>query len=146
MVLRQFSLNLRVNVTCDHEQVRTTIVIEIDYSGAPADIACLHSNARSAGNIVESSLTIVVVENVGVIREVRLEKVQMSVEVIVANRNPHPRLFFSVVAEGYASQHSLFAERSIMVVHEEQTRSGIASNINVWPAVSSKSAATTVMP
>ena len=75
------------------------------------------------------------VENVGVIREVRLEKVQMSVEVIVANRNPHPRLFFSVVAEGYASQHSLFAERSIMVVHEEQTRSGIASNINVWPAV-----------
>src|SRR5580693_10079211 len=59
----------------------------------------------------------------------------MPVEVIVANANPHPRLFFSVIAERYPSHHSLFAKRSVMVVHEEQTGGGIASNVDVGPAI-----------
>src|SRR6266851_4353538 len=59
----------------------------------------------------------------------------MSVEVVIANPDPHARLLFAIIAECNAAQNSLFAKRSVVVVHEQQTRSGIASNINVWPAV-----------
>src|SRR5580704_1131358 len=59
----------------------------------------------------------------------------MSVQVIIANADPHSRLFSSVVAEGYPSDDSLFPECSVMVVHKQEARRGIARHINVRPAV-----------
>src|SRR5438876_7937925 len=64
-----------------------------------------------------------------------LEKIKMSVKVIIADSHSHSCLLRAVVAESHAPQCSLFAKRSVMIVHEEQTGSRVASNVNVWPSV-----------
>src|SRR5256884_5484087 len=65
----------------------------------------------------------------------RLEEIKMSVKVIIADSHAHSCLLRAVVAEGHAPQYSLFAKRSVTIVHEEQTGSRVASNVNVWPSV-----------
>ena len=42
-VLRQGSFYLRVNVACNHEEVRETIVVKIDDASPPADVASFNS-------------------------------------------------------------------------------------------------------
>src|SRR5204862_6409674 len=64
-----------------------------------------------------------------------LEEIKMSVKVIIADSHAHSCLLRAVVAEGHAPQYSLFAKRSVTIVHEEQTGSRVASNANVWPSV-----------
>jgi hypothetical protein len=44
-------------------------------------------------------------------------------------------LISAIIAESDTSQHSLFAEGSIMVVHKQQTRSGIARDKYICPAI-----------
>src|SRR5438046_10004192 len=64
-----------------------------------------------------------------------LEEIKLSVKVIIADSHAHSCLLRAVVAEGHAPQYSLFAKRSVTIVHEKQTGSRVASNVNVWPSV-----------
>src|SRR6266849_3525267 len=59
----------------------------------------------------------------------------MSVEGIIANPHAHPCLFRAIITEGHPPQYALLAKRPIMVIHEEQAGSRVASNVNVWPSV-----------
>src|ERR1700727_3029551 len=59
----------------------------------------------------------------------------MAVQIVIAHPNAHSRLLHAVVAECHSAQHTFFAERSIVVVHEKQTRGGIAGNKDVGPSV-----------
>ena len=45
-VLREGSFNFRVDVACDHKQIRVAVIVEINNSSAPADITRFHANAR----------------------------------------------------------------------------------------------------
>src|SRR5437588_11338073 len=64
-----------------------------------------------------------------------LEEIKMSVKVIIADSHAHSCLLRAVVAEGHAPQYSLFAKRSLTIVHEEPAGSRVAGNVNVWPSV-----------
>src|SRR6266496_1392932 len=59
----------------------------------------------------------------------------MSVKIVVADSDTHAGLLHTIIAHGSATQDPLFLERPIMIVHEEQTRRGIAGHINVRPAI-----------
>jgi hypothetical protein len=112
-----------------------TVVVEIDDSRTPADIASLHTEMSRSCNIVEIALAVVVVENAQVICEVSLEEVKMPIAVVIANANPHPCLFFSIGAESDSPDDTLFPKRTVVVVHEKQAGGRVASHIDIGPAV-----------
>ena len=59
----------------------------------------------------------------------------MPVQIVVADADPHARLLHAVFAQPYASQDSFFAKRSIAIIHEQETRSGIGSDVDVLPTI-----------
>src|SRR5271154_3443376 len=59
----------------------------------------------------------------------------MAIEIVIADSNAHPGLLFSIVTEGYAAQHTLFAKGTVVVVHEKQAGSRIAGYIDIRPTV-----------
>src|ERR1700722_2505767 len=59
----------------------------------------------------------------------------MSVQIVVADADPHARLFHAIFAQPYASQDSFFAKGSIAIIHEQETWSGIGRNVDVLPTI-----------
>ena len=59
----------------------------------------------------------------------------MSVQIVVADADPHARLLHAIFAQPYTSQDSFFAKRSIAIIHEQETRSGIGSDVDVLPTI-----------
>ena len=64
-----------------------------------------------------------------------LEKIQMAVEVEVADAHSHAGLFDAVFAQGRAAFQAFLAERSVAIVHQQKAGARIASNENIRPAV-----------
>ena len=60
------------------------------------------------------------VKPVGVIGEMRLENVEMAVEIIIADPNAHTRLFHSIFTECNPAQHAFFRKTTFAVVHEQK--------------------------
>src|SRR5260370_23927569 len=131
----ELTLHLGVGATGRDEQVGKTIVVQVDYSRAPAHISGFNSQTRADGDIVEVSFSIVAVKDIGVIGEVGLEHVQVPVEIVVANSNPHAGLLQTVFAQSNATLQALFAKRTIMLIAKEPTGRGIAGYINVGPTI-----------
>ena len=84
-VLWQLALDLRVNVTRDHEQIGIAVVIEVDNSGSPTDVARFYPDAGGTGDVVEIAFSVIVVKAVGVVGEVGLKEIQMPVQIIVTD-------------------------------------------------------------
>ena len=103
--------------------------------GSPANVTRLDGHLGLAGDVVEIAFAVVVIEHVGVVGEVRFEEIEVTVEVVVADADAHAGLLFAVVAEGHAAQDALFAESAVVIIHEEQAGGGIASDVNIGPAV-----------
>jgi hypothetical protein len=59
----------------------------------------------------------------------------MPVEIIIANADSHASLFLAIITERDAAQHALFAKRAIMVIHKQQAGRGIASDVDIRPAI-----------
>ena len=76
------------------------------------------------------------VEAVGVIGEVSFENIDVAVQIVISDANPHARLLGTVIAKRHAALHAFFAERAVVVVvHVEQAWRGIGGNVDVGPAV-----------
>ena len=120
-VLRKFLLDSRIRAAGHHENVRISVVIQIDDPRSPADVVCLRAEVRRVRHIIKITFAIIAVENIRVVREVRLKKIEMPVEIIIADADSHPGLFHSVFIQSDATRDAFFAERSVMVVHEKQT-------------------------
>ena len=69
------------------------VVIEIDDARAPADEARLNSDARRARHILKIRLPIVAIQSVGIFGKVRLEKIDVPIQIVIADADAHPRLF-----------------------------------------------------
>src|SRR5215472_1457606 len=119
-ILRQLSFDFRVNVPGGHEQVWIAIVVEIDHPRSPTDVARIHCDLRGPRHVIEVSLAVVVIEAVGVIGKMGLEKINMAVEVVVADTDSHASLLHAVVTQRHSAEHAFLPKRSVMVVHEQQ--------------------------
>ena len=73
--------------------------IEIDQPRAPGNIAGFNSYPRLPANIFKVALRITLIKNTSIIREY----VKMSIKIVVADTDPHSRLFVAVFAEGDSS-------------------------------------------
>ena len=63
---------------------------------------------------------VVAVEDVGVVGEMRLEDVQVAVEIVIADAYAHAGLFQSVFAERRAALECLLAECAIVLLRNSQ--------------------------
>ena len=134
-ILRQGSFHLRVNMAGNHEEVWKTIVVQINDACSPTDVSGFDPNARGSRNVIEITLPIVVVKDVGVVQKMRFEKVKMSVQIVIADPDSHARLLHAIFAQRYASQTPFFTKCSISIVHEQETGSGIGGDVDVLPTI-----------
>src|SRR5258708_28367963 len=74
-VLRQYSFNLGVNMAGNHKEVCKAVVVEVNDACSPADVTSFNSKARGSGSVLEISLPVVVIKDVGVVCEVRFEQI-----------------------------------------------------------------------
>jgi hypothetical protein len=72
-----------------------------------------------ARGVLEIPFAIVVVEDGGIIEEVRFCQVKMTIEVVVADADSHARLLHTIFTNGDSAEQTFFAESSIMIVHEQ---------------------------
>src|SRR5436190_23910223 len=96
--------------------------------GAPADIPGLDTNSRRARDVVEVAGAVVVIEAVRIVGKVRLEEIEVSVQIVVPDSDAHSRLLAAVLTQRDAAQHTLFAKGAVVIVHEQQTRRRIAGH------------------
>ena len=52
--------------------------------------------------------------------EMRLEDVEVAVQVVVAHRNPHAGHLFAVGTDCHSAHQTFFAESAVMVVQQQQ--------------------------
>jgi len=128
-------LQFRINAPSGEEQIRQPVVIQVQHGGSPAGVPRLHSQPRRHGHVVEIPLPVVAVEHAGVVAEVRLEDVQIAVQVVVADRQAHPRLFHPVSVQRHSAFQPDIRKRSVVIVAQQETRRRIAGNIEVGPAI-----------
>ena len=83
------------------------VVVEIDNARSPADVARLDADAGADGDVVEVALAVVPVEDVRVVGEMRLEDVEVAVEVVVADADAHARLLHAIFAQRHAALERL---------------------------------------
>src|SRR5713226_1180093 len=122
-------------MTCGDEQVWIAVVIEIHNPRAPAHVTSLDAKARGGCGVLEVGFSIVAIKNVPIVGEVCLKKIEVPVQIVIPHSDTHARLCHAVIVQRDAPQDSLFAKSPIVVVHEKEARSGIASDVNVWPAI-----------
>ncbi len=63
----------------NHKEVWKTVVVEVDDACSPAHITSFNSNPRRPRSVLEISFPVVVIKDVGVICEVRLEQIKMAI-------------------------------------------------------------------
>src|SRR5579864_3767639 len=126
-------LQLRIHISGDQKQARVSVVVEIDNSRSPTGEPSLQSKAGNQGHIVEIALAVILIKPVRVVSEVSREKIQMAVQVEVADTKSHAGLFDSIVAQSSAAFQ---VERPIAIVHQQKTGARIASDENILASLS----------
>src|ERR1700722_4241037 len=111
------------------------VVIKVHDTGTPTNIVSFNSEMRGVRNVVKIALAVVVIENVGIVGEIRFEKVEMAVKIVVAHADAHASLLHSVLVDGDAARHAFFTKGAIMIVLEEETRRRLAGEVEIGPTV-----------
>ena len=133
--LRKLFLQAGIGAAGNSEQVGKAIVVEVDHSGAPADIARLHDKAGHRRHVVKIGLAVILVEAIRITRIMRFEYVERAIKVVVSDPESHPGLRHSVFIQSHAALETFLTKRAIPIVEEEQARSAVAGNIDVRPSV-----------
>ena len=128
-------LDLGKSVSCHHQQIGQPVVVEIHHAGAPANEAILDRQAGPRAHLFKVGLARIPIQIRRVALEICFENIKPSIEIIITRRHAHSRLFLAIFAVCHAAYRPFFAEGSVMIVHEEKARSGIASHINIRPAI-----------
>src|SRR5262252_3591122 len=101
-------------MSANKDQIQPAIVVNIEESIAPLHVR--HRGqpyARLVGYVVELPVAVVVVERVIFVLEIREVDRRTTLVKVVANRDPHRRLFSSVLADGRARFKADLAELSV---------------------------------
>src|SRR5262249_37905876 len=89
--------DLRLDFTGDPEDIRGTAVIKMGNADAQTDEPRLDTEAAPYGHVSKIALAGVGVDRGSIIPEMRLDDVEMAVQVKIAGGDSHARLFHAVV-------------------------------------------------
>src|SRR6476660_10465528 len=89
-------LNLWVNTSSRDENIRKTIVIEVNNSCSPTHITGFDTDSGADGEIIVVPFSVVAVEDIRVVGKVCFENVEVPLEIKITDTNSHARLFDSI--------------------------------------------------
>src|SRR5271156_414309 len=64
-----------------------------------------------------------------------LENICMAIKVVVAKSHAHAAHLLAVTAYRQTTRQRLFPKGAVVVIHEEETRRGVARDKDIWPTV-----------
>jgi hypothetical protein len=128
-------VHLRVDMSVRHEDIRPTIVIEVDKAGAPTDEARIHPDTAMKCHIVKRAVSAIVVERTSVLLKICLYQVEKTVSVVVTSVRSHTALLSAILVVGHPGERAGFRKGSIAVVVVEQAGSRIVRYINIRPTI-----------
>src|SRR6266446_9687980 len=119
-----------------HQQkVGPAIVVKIKKHGAPAKVSGTGAKTRGIGHVGKGSVAIIVIKRGGVVGEVRTEKIQIPIAIVICNRGAHARLLAAVDVVGHARKNTYVREGSVAIVLVEDARCAVAGHVDIRPAV-----------
>ena len=118
-----------------NKEVLPAIVVKIQKPRAPLHVFVRdRTEASLVGNIFKAS-SIVVIESTVILSEVRDQKVQPAVVIIVAHSDTHGRLSPSLPVDRTSGFKGDFFKRSVTFVAPEKIGDGVICHVNVRPSV-----------
>src|ERR1017187_238749 len=124
-----------VNVPIGYEDVLPSVLIKIQKGQTPLHVLAMDSQSRIERDIVEGSVTIVVIEDWRVIGEIALENIEPAIAIIVGGVSTHARLRYPVLIVCGSGGHADFLKRTVPLVVIEETGSRVACDVNIGPPV-----------
>ena len=119
-------------MTIRNENVGPSIVVVVEKLRAETQIGNADgSNPRSACQVGELAIVIVVIEVVGIVRKISLHNVGPSVAIVIGRVNAHASLFAAVGAVGHPRLGADFGESTVTVVVIEQARRRIVRDVKI---------------
>src|SRR5271156_6269931 len=128
-------VNLGVNVAIGHENIRPSIVIEVEEPDSPPNKFRISSDPRSKGIVVKGAVAAIAIEGAGVGVEVRLNDIEESVAIVVSGSDSHATLFAAVFAEANTRQAAHLGEGAVAVVMKEERSGGIVGYVDIRPTI-----------
>src|SRR5690349_7236550 len=128
-------INLGKDMAVGHEDVEPAVIIEVKKAHPPTQELRVSPKPRLQHGIVERSIPVVVVHIRGLVGVIGLNNVEPTIAIVVPHSHSHPALGGAVLVDGTADLASDFFEGSIALVVIEAAGNGIASHIDVRPAV-----------
>ena len=117
------------------EDVLPAVVVKIDEVDSPADELRVGGQARSHAYIFEEEPFVVAIQVGIIVSEVRLYQVQPAVPVEITHSDAHAALLESVLVERDAGLGGVIGERAVAVIDEQDAGGGVASDVDVLPAI-----------
>ena len=133
--LRIDALDFRVDIPGDPEDVRIAIVVEVKDARAPTDILAFTGEAGGLCLVLKLTFAEVPVEAGGLELEMRLDDVEVAIQVVVADADSHSGHLLPIRADGHAAHQAFFAEGAVVVVEQQQACGGVTGHIEIWPAI-----------
>src|SRR5580765_7401564 len=98
-IVRKLSFYLGIDTPGNYKDVRKTIIVQVDDSGAPTNKPRFRTNSGFPRYIIKTSVSVIVIDARCVICKMRLKQVQVSVEIVVSDSHSHSRLLHPVVTQ-----------------------------------------------
>src|SRR5256886_13024123 len=113
---------LRIDVAVSDENIEPGVIVHIKKAGAPAYIRVAGlSDAGSPALVVESLLTHIVIERVGLLLKMGDKEAQAAAVVIIAPVHSHVAKLHPFAAESYAGKHAHVRKCAVVVVVVERS-------------------------
>ncbi|HEU4401055.1 MAG TPA: hypothetical protein VFT43_03015 [Candidatus Polarisedimenticolia bacterium] len=124
------------DVAVGDEQVEMAVVVGIEEEGPEAESQERRAaHPRAEGAVREDAAAVVVVELVGLLRQVGHEEVEAAVVVVVGHVGPHAGLRQAVLGERHAGQLADLLEGAVAAVAPEEVRRVVVGDVEVLVAV-----------
>src|SRR5258708_24744143 len=114
---------------------RPAIVIEVEESATPAQKLRVRAQACCEGRLLEVAATEVAVERGRVAGEVRLDQVEIAIEIVVGGGDAHTSLGLAIRTERTTCLDRDVFKRSVLFIVVERARGRVIGDVNVGPAV-----------
>src|SRR5207249_6802184 len=116
------------------KKVGPAIVVKIKEHRAPAKISSTRAKTSRVSHVGKSAVAIVVIKRQSVIEEVRAEKIQISIAIVICNRGAHACLFATVDVVGHSRENTHVREGSVAIIAVEDARCAVAGHVDIGPA------------
>ena len=129
------TLDLRVDVAVDEEQVEPAVLVEIEEPDAPPEPPRVQADAARKRPVLAQPLPVVGVQRRRVAGEIGLEDVDGPVAIVITDRDAHAGLRFAVLAVGAARRDADVRERAVRVVQIQRAWIRVVGHVQIDPAV-----------